>query len=225
MGTEGTDALSGDPTVLRRLFDLGLRHVSHAHEHANEFGSASQVWENSEIRRYDPARDPVHHLTDRGRALLTEMKRLSLVIDVMHLAEPSFSEVLEFIAGPVLVSHGGARGLADSVRYLSDDQIRAVARYGGPIGASPTPLGPSNEQPGLPLLLDTVDYLVKLVGPDHVGIGTDFKDAHNYYPPDFADSGDTPALVRGLEQRGYGSAAIESICGENFRRFFERVVG
>lgn len=225
VGMEGTDALEGDVAVLRKLYELGLRHVGLVHERANEFGTASQVWEGGEMRRYDPARDPAQPLTDKGRALITEMKRLGVVIDVMHLAGPSFLEVVDFVDRPVIVSHGGARGITDSVRYLSDEQIRAVARVGGLIGASPTPLGPSTEQPGLPLLLDTVDYLVKLVGTAHVGIGTDFKDTHGYYPPDFASSADTPALVKGLESRGYNESEIERICGGNFLRVFEQVAG
>jgi len=101
----------------------------------------------------------------------------------------------------------------------------AIAHNGGLIGASPTPLVPSNEQPGLPLLLDTIDYLVKLVGADHVGIGTDFKDQLDYYPPPFTKSSETPAVVQGLRNRGYNTASIDQIIGGNFLRLFEQVVG
>ncbi len=225
VGMEGTDALCGDPAVLRKLFKLGLRHVCLVHEHANEFGAASQVWEKGQMRRYDPALDPAGHLTDAGRVLIGEMKQLGILIDVMHLVEPAFWDVLETISGPVIVSHGGARGVTDSIRYLSDEQIRAVARAGGLVGASPTPLGPSPERPGLPLLLDTVDYLVGLIGPSHVGIGTDFKDQPGYYPPGFANSGETPRLVRALQERGYSAPDIDRICGGNFLRLFEQVTG
>ena len=80
------------------------------------------------MRRYDPSRNPEGHLTDAGRALIAEMKRLGILIDVMHLVEPAFWEVLDTIAGPVIVSHGGARGMTRSIRYLSDKQTLAVAR-------------------------------------------------------------------------------------------------
>ena len=225
VGMEGTDALCEDPAVLQKLFKLGLRHVCLVHEHANEFGASSQVWEEGEMRCYDPARDPERHLTDSGRALIAEMNRLGILIDIMHLVEPAFWEVLDAIAGPAIVSHGGARGLTNSVRYLSDEQIRAIARAGGLVGASPTPLGPSLEQPGLPLLLDTVDYLVGLVGTSHVGIGTDFKDQLGYYLPGFTNSGETPLLVQGLQDRSYDAPDIDRICGANFLRIFEQVAG
>ena len=225
VGMEGTDALGSDPAVLGRLYARGLRHVGLVHEHANEFGASSQVWENGRMRHYRPGQDQERHLTAAGRVLLDEMKRLGILIDLVHLVEPGFSEVLDYIRTPVLVSHGGARGVADSIRYLSDDQIRAVARWDGVIGASPTPLGPSTEEPGLPLLLDTIDYLVRLVGCRHVGVGTDFKDTHHYYPDNFSTSADTPRLVQGLRDRGYSVCDIELISGGNFMRLFGDVVG
>lgn len=225
VGMEGTDALGGDSSVLRILHRLGLRHVGLVHEHANEFGAASQVWEKGRMRPYDGAKDPEGHLSDRGRTLLDEMCQLGILVDLTHLVEPAFWEVLDFIKRPSLVSHGGARGLTNSVRYLSDEQILAVAHSGGMIGASPTPLGPSDERPGLPLLLDTIDYLVKLVGTDHVGIGTDFKDQLGYFPPPFANTSGTPAVIRGLRDRGYDTAAINQIGGGNFLRIFEQVAG
>lgn len=225
VGVEGTDAIDGDPAVLRRLYRLGLRHVGLVHEHANEFGASSQVWEAGRMRAYDPEKDPARHLSVRGRELVAEMCQLGILVDLTHLVEPAFSEVLESVAGPVVVSHGGARGVTNSVRYLSDDQICAIAGSGGVIGASPTPLGPSQERPGLPLLLDTVDYLVELVGSDHVGIGTDFKDQVGYFPPPFANSGHTPALISALHQRGYDHTAIDLIAGGNFLRIFEQVAG
>lgn len=223
LGMEGTDAIGGDVDNLRKLHKLGLSHVCLVHEHANEFGAASQVWENGKMRRYDPSSDPEGHLTDPGRSLLEEMLRLGILIDLTHIVEPGFSEVLNFIDRPVLVGHGGARGVADSVRYLSDDQIRAVAARGGVVAASPTPLGPSDELAGLPLLLDTVDYLVRLVGPDHVGIGTDFKEQPpGYYSAGFVNSGDTPVLISALGKRGHNEATIDRIMGENFRRIFRK---
>ena len=223
-GMEGTDALGGDPRVLRELHGLGLRHVCLVHEHANEFGAGVAGLGAGEMRRFDPALDPVGHLTDAGRALLAEMLELGILVDVTHLVEPAFSEVLEVVDGPVLVSHGGARALSGSIRYPSDDQLLAVARRGGVIGASPTPLGPSEEAPGLTLLLDTVDYLVGLVGADHVAIGTDFKDEPpGYYEPGFTNSADTPTVVAALRGRGHDVGVVERILGGNALRLFSDV--
>jgi len=225
LGMEGTDAIGGDPAALEPLHRRGLRHICLIHEHSNEFGASSQVWEAGDMRRYRPGVDPEGHLSGRGRELLAEIGRLGLLVDLTHLVEPAFWEVLEVVAGPVIVSHGGARGLCDSPRYLADEQIRAVAATGGVIGASPSPLGPSDEAPGLGMLLDTVDHLVAVAGSDHVAIGTDFKDQLGYYPEPLPHIGAFRVIGDGLAARGHRADAIEGIAGANFFRVFSRVVG
>src|SRR5207248_2243950 len=153
-----------------------------------------------------------------------EIRRLGFLLDLTHLLAPAFWQVLERWDRPVIVSHGGARALTDSPRYLTDEQIRAVAATGGLVGASPSPLGPSDEQPGLALLLGTIDHLVGVVGPDHVGIGTDFKDQVGYYPPPLADISRFPSIRDGLAARGHAPEAIDKIMGGNFARVFEAAV-
>jgi membrane dipeptidase len=225
LGMEGTDAIADDPARLAALHARGLRHVCLVHEHANAFGGASQVWEQGEMRRLDPGADPSPHLSVRGRELLAEMARLGILLDITHLVPPAFWEVLDAWSGPVIVSHGGARALCDSPRYLTDEQIRAVAATGGLVCGSPSPLGPSDERPGLGLLLDTVDYLVAVAGREHVGIGTDFKDQLGYYPEPLQDIGAWPVIRAGLAARGHDAAAIDSILGGNFVRVFDAAVG
>ena len=177
------------------------------------------------MRRYRPGVDPERRLSGRGRELLAEAKRLGWLIDLTHLVEPAFWEVLEAVDAPVIVSHGGARALCDSPRYLTDSQIRAVAAAGGIIGASPSPLGPSDEAPGLELLLDTVDHLVAVAGAEHVAIGTDFKDQLGYYPEPLPHIGAWPVIAPALAERGHDAPSIAGILGGNALRVFEQVVG
>jgi membrane dipeptidase len=225
LGMEGTDAIGGDPAALEPLHRRGLRHICLIHEHANEFGASSQIWEDGVMRRYRPGIDPEGHLSGHGRELLAEAGRLGWVIDLTHLVEPAFWEVLEAVDGPAIVSHGGVRALCDSPRYLTDSQIRAVAASGGVMGASPSPLGPSDEAPGLGLLLDTIDHLVAVAGAEHVAIGTDFKDQLGYYPEPLPHIGAWGVIGAGLAERGHSPAAIQAILGGNALRVFEQVVG
>ena len=225
LGMEGTDAICGDPAELEPLYRRGLRHICLIHEHANEFGASSQVWEDGDMRWSRPGVDPEGHLSGRGRELLAEIRRLGMLVDLTHLVEPAFWEVLEASPGPVIVSHGGARALTDSPRYLSDAQIRAVAATGGFIGASPSPLGPSPEAPGLGMLLDTADHLVAVAGAEHVAIGTDFKDQLGYYPEPLPHIGAWPAIADGLRARSHDQAAIDAILGGNVVRVFGEVAG
>jgi membrane dipeptidase len=222
LGMEGTDAIRDDPARLAALHARGLRHICLVHEHDNAFGSASQVWRDGDMFRSD---ETGGDLTSLGGELLDEIRRLGFLLDVTHLLPPAFWHVLERWDRPVVVSHGGARALTDSPRYLTDDQIRAIAATGGLIGASPSPLGPSDEAPGLDLLLDTADDLARVAGPEHVGIGTDFKDQVGYYPDPLPDISAFPAIRRGLAARGHDQATIDGILGGNFVRVFAAAVG
>ena len=225
LGLEGGDALRGDLGRLRALYEAGLRHVCLVHEGRNAMGVATQVWEDSTMRVYDPVIDARGGLSADGRRVVREMNRLGMLVDVTHMVEESFWDTLEVSDAPVIASHGNARSLRDTVRYLTDEQIRAVAETGGIICPSPFPLGPTRERPSLEMMLRHVDHMVRLVGPDHVGFGTDFLDQTGFRPAGFGDVGETPRFVEGLLELGYGDAAIRKIVGGNFFRVFRRVAG
>ena len=225
LGLEGGDALRGDLGRLRSLYDAGLRHVCLVHEGRNAIGVATQVWEGGTMRVYDPRIDEPGRLSAAGKQIVREMNRLGMLVDVTHMVEESFWDTLEVSTAPVIASHGNARALRDTVRYLTDEQIRAVAETGGMVCPSPFPLGPTRERPSLEMMLRHVDHMVRLVGPDHVGFGTDFLDQTGARPTGFGDIGETPRFVEGLLELGYGAAAIRKIMGGNFLRVFGQVAG
>ena len=225
VGMEGTDALADDLAVLRTFHRLGLRHVCLVHERRNAFGTSAQVSEEGRWRRYDPATDPPAVFTEAGRALIAECNRLGVLVDLTHLVEDAFYPALESSSRPVIVSHAGARALCDTPRYLSNEQVRAVARSGGVVCASPSPLGPTDEEPGLGILLGAIDHFVALVGPDHVGIGTDFKDQVGYYPEPFTDSSRTGVVADALLARGHAFDAVEKIMGASVLRVIRAAIG
>jgi membrane dipeptidase len=225
LGLEGGDALRGDLGRLRALYEAGLRHVCLVHEGRNAMGVATQVWEDSTMRVYDPVIDARGGLSADGRRVVREMNRLGMLVDVTHMVEESFWDTLEVSTAPVIASHGNARSLCETVRYLTDEQIRAVAETGGIICPSPFPLGPTRERPSLEMMLRHVDHMVRLVGPDYVGFGTDFLGQTGSRPAGFGDVGETPRFVEGLLELGYGATAIRKIMGGNFLRVFRRVAG
>lgn len=225
VGMEGTDALADDLGVLRCFHRLGLRHVCIVHERRNAYGTSTQISEHGLWRPYDQALDPPAVFTEAGRELVEECNRLGILVDLTHLVEDAFHAALAASRRPVIVSHAGARALTNTLRYLSDEQIVAVARQGGVVCASPSPLGPTDERPGLGILLAAIDHFVELVGPDHVGIGTDFKDQVGYYPPPFTDSSCTAVVAEALLVRGHGRDAVASIMGGSVLRVIRAVLG
>lgn len=225
LGLEGGDSLKGDLGVLRTLYRLGLRHVGLVHEGRNALASATQVWDGPTMRLYDSSIDPPGGLSSCGKEVIREMNRLGMLVDVTHMVEASFWDALEVASGPVIVTHGNARSLCDTTRYLTDEQIRAVAGTGGMVCPSPTPLGPGVEIPSLEMLLDHIDYMINLVGPEHVGFGTDFLDQTDCPPAGITDISECRHIVEGLQQRDYNAGAISKILGDNFMRVFRAVTG
>lgn len=224
-GMEGGDALKGDLSVLRTLHRLGLRHLGLVHEGRNHLGTATQVWDGPHMRLYDSGIDAAGGLTPAGREVVREMNRLGMLVDVTHMVEASFWDALETTREPVVATHGNARSLQDTVRYLSDEQIRAVAATGGVVCPSPLPLGPGRESPSLDMLLNHIDYMVELVGPGHVGFGTDFLDQTGSRPTGLEDIGASANLTIGLLERGYAPQATGKILGANFLRVFKAATG
>ena len=177
------------------------------------------------MRLYDSEVDPLGRLTEAGRQVIGEMNRLGMLVDITHLIEACFWDALEVARAPVIATHGNARALRDTVRYLSDDQLRAVAATGGLICPSPMPLGPAGETASLEMLLDHIDYIVALVGAAHVGFGTDLLDQLNARPVGLEDIGESQNIVEGLQQRGHQAEVIDGIMGGNFIRVFREVAG
>jgi len=119
MGLEGGHMIDSDLAVLREFVSLGIRYVTLTHMRNTE-------WADSSTDR------PAHNgLTDFGRRAIEEMNELGIIVDVSHISDKTFDDVLETSAAPVFASHSNCRRLCDSPRNLSDAQIEALAASGG----------------------------------------------------------------------------------------------
>ena len=228
MSIEGGEALQGDLGVLRMLFELGVRVIGLTWNQRNRIADGI-----AEARTGGG-------LTEFGVAAIREMNRLGIVVDVAHVSDPGFWDVAEISEKPFIASHSNARAVCDHPRNLNDDQIAALARAGGvmgmnfapnfvhpELGAMAHPLSGSKAGEGAPratleMVLDHVDYIVELVGPQHVGLGSDF-DGIGDTPDGLEDATKLPAITAGLLDRGYSEPDIRDILGGNFLRVFREV--
>lgn len=174
-------------------------------------------------------------LTPLGREVVAELERLGIMIDVSHLSEPSFWDLLEVVRGPVVATHANAFALCPHRRNLRDDQIRAIAASGGFVGVCfiAAFIG---EEPSLARLLDHVDHLVGLAGPDAVGVGPDYVEfaldlmtepgsEHVYLGPEGLRRVETlPVFTAGLLSRGYPEDGAARILGGNALRVLRRTL-
>jgi len=160
-----------------------------------------------------------------GLEVVEEMNRLGMLIDVSHLNEPGFWDVIEASSSPVIASHSNAKALCDHPRNLTDEQIRAIADGGGVIGVNfCTAFLTSSGAATLDDVLNHIDYLVKVGGIETVGLGSDF-DGITETPIGLENCSRTLILADGLNGRGYSVDAIEKIMGGNLLRLCANVLG
>lgn len=180
----------------------------------------SLTWNNSTALA-DGALERRHGgLTPVGRRVLARMAALGIVVDVSHLSEQSFWDVLEATRGPVMATHSNASGLTRHARNLTDAQLQALARRGGVVGVNFYPAFTGG--PTLTRVLAHIDYLVKTMGVDHVALGSDF-DGFAQTVDGLEDVSRLPNLTAGLLARGYTHEDIKKILGGNALRVFREV--
>jgi len=211
LSVEGGEALEGKMGVLRMLYRLGVRMMSLTWNWRNEL--ADGVGEEG----------TTGGLSNLGVRVVEEMNRLGMIIDVSHLSDAGFWSLMNITKGPVMASHSNCRALCNHRRNLTDDQIRAIAEKGGVIGVT----FPANfihaEKATVERLVDHVDHIVKLVGADHVGLGSDF-DGTTKVPEGLEDVTRMPNITKALVARGYPEEDIRKILGENHLRVFKEIL-
>lgn len=230
-GMEGSEPLGRDIQLLRVFYLLGLRVLGLTHGLRN-YAADPAFFSPTETGK-------VGGLSDFGVRLVQEANRLGVVIDVSHLNEPSFWDVLEKTNAPVIASHSNCRALFDHPRGLWDDQIKAIAENGGVIGINACAmLVNGSENATLNDLLNHLDHIVSTGGVESAGLGFDFADYLTKYMSEdertrlpyigpvqgLSGDADVSKITEELVRRGYGDNDIELILGKNFLRVFEKVL-
>ncbi len=185
-------------------------------------------------------------LTYLGIQAVQEMNRLGIVVDLSHVGERSSLEALELSTKPCIFSHSNAKAITPGQRNAPDESIKLLAKKGGVIGLTPHSFMTYKEvgvRPTFQDYLDHFEYVAKLVGTDHIGIGSDVFESYTkfnwetstkllYKSPWFFETmlaeGFTKVteisnVVRGLVAIGFSDEDIRKILGENFLRVFKAV--
>ena len=119
MGIEGGHAIDSDLAVLRTFYTLGARYMTLTHTNHTPWADTS-------------SKPPAHNgLTEFGRQVVREMNRLGMMVDISHVSDKTFADVLATSSAPVIASHSSCRALSDVPRNMTDDMLRALAAKGG----------------------------------------------------------------------------------------------
>jgi membrane dipeptidase len=190
----------------------------------------SQLTYNRRNRLGDGCREPEDRgLTSFGATVVAEMNRVGMAIDVSHCGDATTLDAIAASKKPVLVTHANCRALVRHPRCKPDAVLRAMADGGGVIGITLLPAFLSARRPAtIEHFLDHVDHVARLVGIEHVGLGSDSdlegKDPRTRRPsPDYAVTGLRHArlaydVAAGLLRRGYREDEVELVLGGNFAR-------
>lgn len=126
IGLEGGHAIEDSVKILREFYDAGVRYMTLTHTNTNNWADSSEDIANTRIKHHDG-------LNPLGRDIVREMNRLGMIVDVSHVADATFWDVLETSQAPVFASHSSCRTLSNARRNMTDDMIRAMAQKGGVI--------------------------------------------------------------------------------------------
>ena len=255
MGMENGSPIAGNLANLKHFYDRGIRYITLSHSLSNHISDSS----------YDDKR-PAQGLTDFGKQLVTAMNNIGMMVDVSHISDQAFEQVIEISEVPVIATHSSARHFTPGFeRNMSDDMIKALAEKGGVIfinfgstfvsqksiesynaykEAAAQFLAENGvkadseeakaftknyreknpfEFATLDTVLDHFDHVVKLVGIDHVGIGSDYDGVGDSLPTGLKDVAAYPNLIAGLLKRGYSEQDIEKILSGNLFRVWQQV--
>ena len=273
-GVENGYPIGTDLANLRKFYDLGARYVTITHSGNNQLADSSS------------SKEPLHNgLSELGKKVIVEMNRLGVMIDVSHISEKSFWDIIAVTKAPIIASHSGCRAITDSDRNLTDEQLKGLQKNGGVIqivalssylkaddplrhealmklrqelgfsarGGQGTTGGRGRAEASsrtvdqeadfqkkieqyrerikeidtkyppatLKDFVDHIDHAVKIVGIEHVGIGTDFDGGGGING--FNDDTEAPNVTIELVRRGYTESQIRKIWGENLLHVWQEV--
>jgi membrane dipeptidase len=124
MGIEGGHSIENDIHLLRDYYRLGVRYMTLSWSNTNEWADSSGDINDSKVQHHNG-------LTDFGKQVVAEMNRMGMIIDISHVADKTFFDVIATTKAPVIASHSSARALVNAPRNMTDDMLRAVAKNGG----------------------------------------------------------------------------------------------
>jgi microsomal dipeptidase-like Zn-dependent dipeptidase len=200
LAIEGAHALDGDVANVDVLFDAGFRMMSPAHFFDTEMsGSAHGVNKGG--------------LTEKGKEMIRKMEAKKMIVDIAHASPQTIDDVLKIATRPMVVSHTGVKGTCNNTRNLSDEQLKAIAAKGGLIGIGywDTAVCGTDAK----AIAKAIRYTAKLIGVDHVALGSDFDGA---VVVPFDTSG-LVLLTDALIQEGFNEEEISKIMGGNGIKF------
>jgi membrane dipeptidase len=220
LGVEGGDALGHDVDRIDLWHQRGVRTIGLVHLGDNTLGTTCLSWQQHV--RVLPVRRTTHQgLSAFGARAVERMNQLGVLVDVAHCDRKTLLGVVDAASAPVVSSHSGARALQDFPRYLTDDELAAIAATGGLVGVWPYRTRRSGVR-DIPELVAHARHIADLIGAQHVALGTDMNGVPGVMAG-FSGEADLPKVTSALLEAGFDQREVEGIVGQNALRVLRQV--
>lgn len=212
LSIEGGEAFEGDISLLRIFYNLGVRIVTLTWNRRNEIGDGVGI-EGSK-----------HGLSSFGREVLREMNSLGMLIDISHINESGFWDVVQYSNKPFIASHSNSQHICNNKRNLSDEQFKALINVNGVAGIN---LCDDFLRDGgnstISDIIKHIEHFMSLGGENNIGFGFDFDGIDNL-PCEIKGVEDIYKIIDELSVLGYSETIIDKITHKNFYRIVNEIM-
>ncbi len=226
LGIEGLAGIGEDLSKIDTLYEVGARH-------------AMLTWNEENALATGVKGSPDRGVTDLGRKAIKKIQDKKMILDVSHLNEKSFWDVIDASNGPILASHSNAKALAGAARNLTDDQLKAIRDTNGLVGLNAFNdfISDIREEQDVDHLVNHASYIADKIGVEHLGFGFDFFEFLNTdFMKSYSDQDDSllrgmedcskvPVLLEKMRKAGFTEKDLEMISGGNWLNLIQRVMG
>lgn len=226
LGIEGLAGIGEDLSKIDALYEVGTRH-------------AMLTWNEENALATGVKGSPDRGVTDLGRKAIKKIQDKKMILDVSHLNEKSFWDVIDASNGPILASHSNAKALAGAARNLTDDQLKAIRDTNGLVGLNAFNdfISDIREEQDVDHLVNHASYIADKIGVEHLGFGFDFFEFLNTdFMKSYSDQDDSllrgmedcskvPVLLEKMRKAGFTEKDLEMISGGNWLNLIQRVMG
>ena len=218
---EGAEAIDDSFHSLEVLYRAGLR-------------SLGPVWSRSTIFaegvpfRFPSSPDIGKGLTPKGFELVQRCNALGIMLDLSHMNEAGFWDVVKTSTAPIVATHSNVHALSQHARNLTDTQMKAIAESNGMVGLNFAAAflredGKMRSDIPLDQMIRHLDHMINILGEDCVGFGSDFDGA--VIPAEINDASGLPKLRKAMRDHGYNDRLMEKMCHDNWLRVLELTWG
>lgn len=217
--------VKGNPAYLRDFYRLGARMMTLTWNYRNEIGVPNLVKDDNGQPLFQARNN--EGLTEKGIEIIQEMERLGMIIDVSHLSDGGFWDVVRYTKTPFVASHSNAAAVCNVFRNMTDDMIRALSEHGGVMGlnfcgAFLTFDGTLSPKSTIEAMVRHVRHIVNVGGIEVCGLGTDFDGIPD--TPEVKDASQMQLLAEALCRDGFHESEVEKICYGNVMRLYRDVL-